>query len=309
MRGRAASAFGRFLSLGSGAAGLVLVLLVLGVALIGPFVAPHSPTAFVGMSFARPSARYPLGTDQLGRDTLSRVLFGGWRILLMAAAATLIGVGTGALLGMVAGYLKGVMDEVVMRAVDVLMAFPQLVLALLFISLIGPKLWLVTLLVGAIHAPQVARVFRAATLRVASEDFVRHAESLGIAPLRIILREIMPNVTAPLMVELGLRLAYSVALIAGLNFLGFGVQPPAADWGTMINENRIGLMTSPWPVLVPIILIALLTIGMNLLTDAMARTIHGRARRSDAPAMDEVTATQAQAQTQTPVAAAGRVAP
>ncbi len=104
---------------------------------------------------------------------------------------------------------------------------------------------------------------------------MRHAESLGIAPWLIILREILPNVTAPLMVELGLRLAYSVTLIAGLNFLGFGVQPPAADWGTMINENRIGLMASPWPVLVPIILIALLTIGMNLLTDALSRTIHG----------------------------------
>ena len=283
MRSRPAAFLAGALTLGSGTVGLLLVLLVVLIALVGPFVAPHSPTAFVGMSFAHPSARFPLGTDSLGRDTLSRVLLGGWRILLMAVAATLIGVGAGALLGTMAGYLKGAMDEVLMRAADVLMAFPQLVLALLFISLLGPKLWLVTLLVGAIHAPQVARVFRAASLRVASEDFVRHAESLGIAPGLIILREIMPNVTAPLMVELGLRLAYSVALIAGLNFLGFGVQPPTADWGTMINENRIGLMASPWPVLVPILLIALLTIGMNLLTDALARTIHGRGRSVNLP--------------------------
>lgn len=290
MKARASALFAGVLSLGAGSVGLALVLLVILVALIGPFVAPYSPTAFVSLSFAHPSQHFPLGTDALGRDTLSRVLLGGWRILLMAIAATLIGVGSGALFGTSAGYMKGAADEVIMRGADVLMAFPQLVLALLFISLIGPKLWLVTLLVGAIHAPQVARVFRAATLRVASEDFVRHAELLGIAPPLIILREILPNVTAPLMVELGLRLAYSVALIAGLNFLGFGVQPPAADWGTMINENRIGLMASPWPVLVPIVLIALLTIGMNLLTDALARTIHGRGRRGDVPAVDEALA-------------------
>ncbi len=287
MKARASGLLAGMLSLGSGTVGLALVLFVVLLALIGPFVAPHSPTAFVGMSFAHPSARYPLGTDGLGRDTLSRVLLGGWRILVMAIAATLLGVGIGALFGTTAGYAKGRTDEAIMRSADVLMAFPQLILALLFISLIGPKLWLVTILVGAIHAPQVARVFRAATLRVASEDFVRHAESLGIAPWLIILREILPNVTAPLMVELGLRLAYSVTLIAGLNFLGFGVQPPIADWGTMINENRIGLMASPWPVLVPIILIALLTIGMNLLTDALARAIHGRGRRQEAPVLDE----------------------
>jgi peptide/nickel transport system permease protein len=271
----------RILSLGSGAVGLALVLIVVAIALIGPFVAPHSPTAFVSLSFAHPTAKYPLGTDMMGHDTLSRVLKGGWRILVMSASATLLGVGTGALFGIWAGYAKGVTDEAIMRAADVLMAFPQIILALLFISLLGPKLWLLTVLVGAIHAPQVARVFRAATLRVAGEDFVRHAESLGVSAWKIILREILPNVTSPLMVEFGLRLAYSVTLIAGLSFLGFGVQPPTPDWGTMINENRIGLMASPWPVLIPILLIALLTIGMNLLTDALARAMLGGARRVD----------------------------
>ncbi|MBW4025523.1 MAG: ABC transporter permease [Proteobacteria bacterium] len=287
MRRQLSGAVGGILSLGAGTVGLALVLFVVVLALIGPFVRPYSPTAFVGMSFAHPSARYWLGTDVLGRDTLSRVLAGGWRILVMSIAATLLGVGTGALLGITAGYSKGVIDDAIMRTSDVLMAFPQLILALLFISLIGPKLWLVTILVGAIHAPQVARVFRGATLRVAAEDFVRHAESLGVATWRIILREILPNVTTPLMVELGLRLAYSVTLITGLSFLGFGVQPPTADWGTMINENRIGLMASPWPVLVPIILIALLTIGMNLLTDALSRAMLGRGRRVELVALDD----------------------
>jgi peptide/nickel transport system permease protein len=284
---RLSGAVARMLRLRSGGVGLVLVLIVVVTAFAGPFVAPHSSTAFVGMAFAHPSPRYPLGTDVLGRDTLSRVLSGGWRILVMSMVATVLGVSTGAVFGITAGYSKGVTDDAIMRSADVLMAFPQLILALLFISLIGPKLWLVTVLVGAIHAPQVARVFRGATLRVAAEDFVRHAESLGIATWRIVLREILPNVTTPLMVELGLRLAYSVTLIAGLSFLGFGVQPPTADWGSMINENRIGLMASPWPVLVPIILIALMTIGMNLLTDDLARVMQGRGRRAETAPLDD----------------------
>jgi peptide/nickel transport system permease protein len=288
MRRRVFGALERIVSLGSGSVGLALVIFVLLIALVGPFVTPHSPTDFVGMGFAHPSARYPLGTDVLGRDTLSRVLAGGWRILVMSMVATVVGVGSGALFGIAAGYSKGVTDDAIMRTADVLMAFPQLILALLFISLIGPKLWLVTILVGAIHAPQVARVFRGATLRVAAEDFVRHAESLGVSTGRIILREILPNLTTPLMVELGLRLAYSVTLITGLSFLGFGVQPPTADWGTMINENRIGLMASPWPVLVPIILIALMTIGMNLFTDAMSRAMLGRGRSVDTAPLDDV---------------------
>ena len=287
MRRRLSGVVALMLSLGSGSVGLALVLFVILVALVGPFVAPHSPTAFVSMGFAPPSTRYPLGTDLLGRDTLSRVLAGGWRILVMSIAATVLGVGMGTLLGITAGYSKGMTDDAIMRTADVLMAFPQLILALLFISLIGPKLWLVTVLVGAIHAPQVARVFRGATLRVAAEDFVRHAESLGVSTWRIILREILPNVTSPLMVELGLRVAYSVTLITGLSFLGFGVQPPTADWGTMINENRIGLMVSPWPVLVPIILIALMTIGMNLLTDGLSRVMLGRGRKTEIDPLDK----------------------
>ncbi len=272
----------RLVPSGIGAVGLALVLLVVGIAAIGPFALPHSPTAFVGSAFAHPSWRFPLGTDVLGHDTLSRVLDGGYRILGLSLAATLIGVISGAMLGIWAGYAKGAADEVIMRLADVVMAFPQTILVLLFVSIIGAKLWLLTLMVGAIHTPQVARVARAATLRIAGEDFILYAESVGTARWRIIVREIFPNVTSPLMVEFGLRLAYSVTLIAGLSFLGFGAQPPAADWGLMINENRIGLMTTPWPVLVPILLIALLTIGMNLLTDAAARAMLGGPRRHTA---------------------------
>lgn len=264
----------RLASLGvTGMTGLFFVTVIIAITIIGPFVTPHSPTSFVGVPFQLPSRGFPLGTDALGRDAFSRVLDGGYRIVGSAAVATLIGVLSGAFLGILAGYIKGAIDELIMRLADVAMAFPQIILALLFISIFGAKLWLVTVMVGIVHLPQVARVARAATLRVAQEDFVLYAESLGTPLWKIMGREIFPNIITPLMVEFGIRLAYSIIIIAGLSFLGFGAQPPAADWGLMINENRIGLFANPWPVLVPIILIALLTIGMNLFTDAIARSM------------------------------------
>ena len=273
--GSAGTLLRRASSLGLGTAGLVLVGFVLALALLGPLLAPHSPLEFVAIPFQPPGQGLWLGADILGRDVLSRVLAGGYRILGLSAAATVLGVLAGALLGIMAGYVKGALDEAVMRILDVFLAFPQTILALLFVSIIGPKLWLITLMVAAIHAPQVARVARAATLRVAEEDFVRFAEAIGMRTPRIMLREIFPNIVNPLMVELGLRFTYSIAIIAGLSFLGFGQQPPAADWGLMINENRIGLAQNPWPVVAPVLLIAVLTISMNLFTDAIARSALG----------------------------------
>jgi peptide/nickel transport system permease protein len=255
-----------------GQVGLVLAGFVIAAALIGPFLAPVAPEAFVGAPFQPPSFAMPLGADVLGRDVLSRVLAGGYRTLGLAAVATLLGVAVGALLGMTAGFLKGVADEGIMRLLDVALAFPQTIFALLFLSILGSELWLVALIVAAIHVPQVARVARAGTLRIAGEDFVRHAEAIGMNPLRILLGEILPNLSVPLLVELGLRYTYSIALIAGLSFLGLGQQPPAPDWGLMINENRIGMASNPWPVLTPVILIAVLTIGINLFTDALSRS-------------------------------------
>jgi peptide/nickel transport system permease protein len=266
----------RLARLGAGAVGLAMAMAVILLAVAGPLVAPNSPLQFVGLPFQAPSAALPLGADGLGRDVVSRVLAGGYKILTIAALATMLGVMAGALLGVMAGYFKGVLDEVVMRLLDVAMAFPQTILALLFVSIVGPKPWLVTLMVAAIHAPQVARVARAASLKVAGADFVRFAETTGASNWKIMTREILPNIVDPLMVELGLRFTYSIALIAGLSFLGFGQQPPAADWGLMINENRIGMAQNPWPVVVPVLLIGVLTIGMNLFTDALARATLAR---------------------------------
>jgi peptide/nickel transport system permease protein len=265
--------------------GLALMAFVVGVAVIGPFVTPHSPTATVVAPFAPPSGGALLGGDELGRDVLSRVLDGGWVLLLMAAAATALGVAAGTAAGVGAAYLQGRWDAVIMRTVDVILAFPQIVLALLLVSIIGPKLWLIVLAVGFSHAPQVARVMRSAALDVSERDFVKATELLGVKRRRIMVNEILPNLITPVMVEIGLRLTYSIVIIAGLAFLGFGQAPPAANWGVMINENRSGLVLNPWAVVVPALLIALLTIGANTFTDAVARVTIGVDRQAESGAL------------------------
>ena len=268
-----------------GMIGLALALFVVGVAVIGPFLAPYSPYALVTLAFAKPSAHFLLGGDFLGRDVLSRVLAGGWLLLVMAACGTAIGIAGGAAAGVSAAYLRGRSDGIIMRSVDVILSFPQIVFALLLLSLLGPKLWLITIAVGFSHAPQVARVLRSATLDISERDFVKAAELQGMRPARVMVKEILPNLVSPLMVEAGLRLTYSIVIIAGLAFLGFGQQPPAANWGMMINENRNGLSLNPWAVIVPAALIALLTIGTNTFTDAVARVAIGVERRPEEAAL------------------------
>jgi peptide/nickel transport system permease protein len=270
-----------------GAIGLGLASSVVLLAVIGPFVAPYASDALLTLTFAKPSGQFLLGSDFLGRDVLSRLLDGGWVLLIMAACATALGIAGGAAAGISAAYLRGRSDGIIMRAVDVILAFPQLVFALLLLSLLGPKLWLITIAVGFSHAPQVARVLRSATLDISERDFVKAAELQGMRPAKVMTKEILPNLVSPLMVEAGLRLTYSIVIIAGLAFLGFGQPPPAANWGLMINENRIGLPLNPWAVIVPAVLIALLTIGTNTFTDAFARVAIGVDRRPEEAALIE----------------------
>src|SRR5579863_5503813 len=289
-RSEAIAVLGRAVRTPRGATGLVIAGLVVLVAVIGPAIAPYSTTQFVTSPFARASSAAWLGGDVLGRDVLSRTLDGGWQLLAMAAVATALGVAVGAALGVMAAYFGGIWDSVIMRAVDVILAFPQLVFALLLVSILGPKLWLIVLAVAISHAPQVARVTRAAALDISERDFVKAMQILGMPGRRIIRRDVLPNLTSVLMVELGLRLTYSILVIAGLSFLGFGLQPPAPSWGYMINENRIGLVANPWGVLAPVLLIAALTIGMNTLTDAVARASLGVGRAADDALLPGITA-------------------
>jgi peptide/nickel transport system permease protein len=250
------------------------VVIVL-VALLGPALAPHSPTEFVNAPFAHPTGSAPFGTDNLGRDVLSRFLWGGRSVISLALAAAFLGVVAGTAIGLIAAYGSRWIDDLLMRSADVLLAFPQIVLALLLLSMVGPHVWLVITAVALGHAPQTARVIRGAALDIVHRDYVRAAEMIGESRFRILMRQLLPNVSSPLMVEAGLRLTYSIGLIAGIEFLGFGLQPPSADWGLMINENRVGITGQPWGVALPILAIGLLTVGTNLITDGLARAAIG----------------------------------
>jgi len=255
--------------------GLALTLLIVGIALIGPFFAPYPPNEFSHVPFTKPDGEVKAGTDFLGRDVLSRFLWGGRSVLGLAVLSASLGVFLGVAAGMLAGYSRSWLDETVMRVLDVLLAFPQIVFALLLMSMIGTKLWLIVVAVALTHLPRTARIVRGATLEVVERDFIKRAEVMGVPRRRILFGEILPNISSPVLVEFGLRLTYSIGIVAGLSFLGFGLQPPASDWGLMINENRIGLTLQPWAVILPAVAIAVLTIGTNMVTDGLARALIG----------------------------------
>lgn len=261
--------------------GLVIVVVIVLVAVVGPFVAPYSPYQFVAAPYAPASSHIVLGADELGRDVLSRFLHGGYVILILATLATVLGVGIGTIFGVTAAYRRGALDELIMRSFDVLLCFPAVVFALLLISVLGSKLWLIVVAVALTHAPQVARTMRGAAVQLTGREFIGYTEALGIRTWRVVFGEILPNVTAPLTVELGLRMTWSIGIVASLDFLGFGRQPPAADWGLMINENRAGLTIQPWGVVAPVIAIALLTIGCSLIADGLGRAAAGIEREVD----------------------------
>jgi peptide/nickel transport system permease protein len=264
---------GRALSAKRTRLGIGLTVLVVLLALVGPLAAPYDPSAVVGTPFSKPSTTFLLGTDYLGHDVLSRVLWGGRSVVWMAFAAATLGVAVGAAVGLLAGYSRSRLDDTLMRGMDVILAFPQIVLVLLFVSIIGPMLWLIVLLVALAWVPQIARVIRGVTTEVAHLEYVESSEAIALPRRWILLREILPNVTTPLMVDYGLRLTWSIALVAAIGFLGFGIQQPNADWGLMINENRIGLTVQPWAVVVPAICIALFAVGTNLITEGTARAV------------------------------------
>ena len=256
--------------------GLALVVLLVAVALFGPFFAPHSPTEFVGAPNAPRGGEALFGTDHLGQDVWSRFLWGGREILILSVLATTLGLVLGAGVGLIAAYSRGKLDDVLMRGMDVILAFPQIMLALVAMATVGPKAWLIVLTVGLTTMPRVARVTRGAAQPIVERDFVSAAEALGVPRIRILVREVLPNVLSPLLVEANLRLTYAVALIASLAFLGFTPTPNGADWGLMIQENQVALGTDqPWGVVLPMVAIALLTVGTGLVADGFARAAAG----------------------------------
>lgn len=252
--------------------GLILLCFIILVALLGPLFAPYSPTALVGAPFEAPSAHAVLGTDYLGEDVLSHVLWGGRTLLWMSFASATLALVFGVVIGVTAGYSGQLADDALMRAMDVLIALPAIVLVLTVVSLAGNHPWLIVAAVAWTWIPQVARITRGATVEVVRREHVEAAEAIGAPTWRIIGEEIVPNIATPIMVDYGLRLTWATATIAGLNFIGAGIQAPNADWGLMINQNREALTQQPWAVLTPALCIGLYALGTNMISEGIART-------------------------------------
>jgi ABC-type dipeptide/oligopeptide/nickel transport system permease subunit len=261
----------RFARTPAGLVGLLLLALVLGLAVLGPFFAPHEPDLPVGIPLTGPAEGRVLGTDFLGRDVLSRVLWGGRSVLALAGAATLLAYLAGGATGLIAGYRRGLTDGVLMRGVDVMLSVPALIFLLVLVTGAGTSAAVLVAGVALVQAPLVARVVRTATLEQAVKGFVEAAEARGESTLAIVWRELLPNIAGPLFADVGLRFTYSIILVASVNFLGLGLQPPAADWALIVSENRSGLDLNPYAILAPALLIAVLTIAVNLVGDAIAR--------------------------------------
>ena len=253
-----------------GRIGLILTVSVLIVAIFGPFVAPYSPTALVGRIVQGPSPEHILGTDQLGRDVLSRVLFGGRTVIILPALAVTFAFALGGLLGLLAGYRGGRIDELISRTADILMSIPPLLLVLVLVVSLGSSDPVLITITGIWFAPRIVRIVRGATSSVCAKDYVLAAQARGESAASILWREVTPNITGTLLAELALRLNYAIIFITTLNFLGLGVQPPSSDWGLMVSDGRAYLGPQPLIALVPAAAIAALAIGVNLISDQIA---------------------------------------
>lgn len=247
--------------------GFAMIVLVTAVAIGGPYLSPYSGLQIYGAPYTVPSSGHVLGLDYLGRDALSRFLDGGRSTLLLALAATAVGYVVGAAVGLTASFRGGVVERLLMRATDVVLVFPGLILVLMLVAVYGSNTGLLILGVGIANAPRIARIIYAAALHVVELPYISYARATGEGAPYITVREILPNILSPIAVDFGVRLSGSILIIAGLSFLGFGVQPPTPDWGLLISENLAGLSVQPWCVVAPLAAIGVLTVGINLVID------------------------------------------
>jgi peptide/nickel transport system permease protein len=267
----------RLLRTPQGAVGLVLVVLVFIVVVFGPFLAPRDPEAMSILArYKGPSASFLLGTDQYGRDILSRLLIGARSTVMMAVLATLAGTFAGAFIGTVSAFLGGRADEIIMRTIDAIMAIPNLLFALLIVNLLGSSSINALVAVAVAFAPGMARITRSVALTVRKQDYVSAAIARGESSRYIILREMLPNVVAPIVVETTIRVSFAVMLFATLSFLGLGAQPPATEWGLMVSEARQYMHISAGILIWPSLAIAIVAIGFNLLGDGLRDALNPR---------------------------------
>jgi peptide/nickel transport system permease protein len=262
-------------------AGLVVVAALYLVALLTPLIAPYDPALqgdLVTERYVGPSAAHPLGTDQFARDVFSRLLYGARISLSIGFVAVGISVTIGTLLGALAGFVGGLVDGVIMRIVDMVISFPQLVLLITIIALFQPSIFLITAVLGLTLWPSTARLVRGEVLSLREREFVQAATALGFSKRRIILRHLIPNALAPVIVAGTLGIGNTIVLEAGLSFLGLGVQPPTASWGTMVADGRNVLLNAWWLSTFPGMAIVFTVLSFNLVGDGLRDALDPRLR-------------------------------
>jgi peptide/nickel transport system permease protein len=243
-------------------------------ALIGPALTPYDPIANdFGARSQAPSLAHPFGTDNFGRDILSRIIHGARNMFALTGLATALSVGIGTLIGLVIGYIGGLLDDVIMRLVDALLAMPALLTTLLLLGGLGPYRGTVLVAIVIIYVPIVARVVRGAVLEVRAKAYIEAAQVGGESGWFIMTREILPAILPVLAVEAALRFSYAIFLVASLGFLGLGVTRPEPDWGLMVNEARDWYAIAPWMMVFPAAVIVLLVVSVNLMTDGLRRAL------------------------------------
>ncbi len=259
--------------------GLAAVLFFVGLAILAPWIAPHDPLA-AGWSTIRkaPSSAHWFGTDDLGRDVLSRVVWGTRASLLAGVVSVVISLALGVLIGMLAGFFGGWVDALISRITDAFLACPFLILAIALAAFLGPSLTNAMIAIGVSAAPIFVRLTRAQVINVKVEDYIEAARAVGCSPLRIAVSHILPNITAPVIVQSTLAIAAAVIAEASLSFLGLGQQPPAPSWGSMLNTAKNFMDSAPWMAVWPGLAIFVLVLAFNLLGDGLRDALDPRLR-------------------------------
>jgi peptide/nickel transport system permease protein len=260
-------------------AGAAILACVLGAAAFARAIAPYNP---VDQAFAEqlrpPSAAHLFGTDEFGRDIFSRVVYGARIALVAGVLADGIAMGLGIVLGTASGYFGGWIDAAVMRVVDVLLAFPYLLLAMIVVAILGPSLTNAMIAIGIVYTPQFARLVRAAVLAIREQEFVEAAGALGAGPVRVLGRHVLPNILSPIIVMATLTVGFTIVETAGLSFLGLGANPPTPEWGSMLATGRSYMLTAPWIATFPGLAILLTVVGFNLIGDGLRDLLDPRLR-------------------------------
>mgnify|MGYP006296014231 CR=1 FL=1 len=253
-----------------GVLGIVFIGILVLVAIFAPVIAPHDPLEQnILKRYQAPSSEHLLGTDEMGRDILSRIIYGSRISLQVGLFSIGIALVTGVFLGLIAGYYGGVLDMVIMRIMDIMLAFPAILLAIAIVAILGPQLRNAMLAIGVINIPRFARIIRSSTISIKESEYIAAARMMGANDFRIIFHHLLPNAMAPLIVQTTLSIATAILEAAALSFLGLGAQPPTPEWGAMLSDARSSLQRAPWVATFPGLAIIFGVLGFNLMGDGL----------------------------------------